>query len=341
MSGKFRGLVLIFFITAAAAGFGLIRKSVPNPVPEEETKWSELADRIGTPQAYEEFKKQYAAKSFIDQHLTAHEFGQLIYRKLGVSGASVCDSSFGFGCYHGFFGLALATSGEKIIAELDRQCVAKFGELGTGCQHGIGHGLVEYYGPERLAAALAGCKSTTQKNPLFGCTSGVFMEYNLPTLIGENTAESSSRQFAAAQPYGPCRDIAGDFHLSCFYELPQWWLSSMDAARAEQLCAAVKQRDDREVCFLGLGNYLAGLKHFEIQETISACGQLPDAGAKTFCLAGAAWAFFSMPEKRSFSAGLCSSLSAGDQKICLAKSRIICNYLDAGPAKEQCLQEKI
>lgn len=340
MSGKFRGLVLIFFITAAAAGFGLIRKSVPNPVPEEETKWSELADRIGTPQAYEEFKKQYAAKSFIDQHLTAHEFGQLIYRKLGVSGASVCDSSFGFGCYHGFFGLALATSGEKIIAELDRQCVAKFGELGTGCQHGIGHGLVEYYGPERLADALAGCKSTTQKNPLFGCSSGVFMEYNLPTVIGED-GSAESRKFEEQKPYGACPQAAREFQLSCYYELSQWWLTSIDVPRASSLCAGLHDAGNREVCFLGLGNYAAAQKGFDVQQVKNSCESLPNQENKILCRAGAAWAFFSMPEKRSFSAGLCSSLSAGDQKICLAKSRIICNYLDAGPAKEQCLQEKI
>src|SRR5688572_19501796 len=157
------------------------------------------------------------------QHRVAHIFGELLYKKEGLQGIVVCDSNFAFGCYHSFFGSAIAQNGESIVKELDLACVEAHGPMGLGCPHGIGHGLGEYFGSAQVDKQLNICATLTWKGRYMGCQSGVFMEYNTPVMSDEKIIAPVVRPFNATSPYGICLTVPAQFQPACFLELGAWW----------------------------------------------------------------------------------------------------------------------
>src|SRR3989344_1761302 len=288
-------------------------------------EWSARIDRIGAARAYEEFKEAYLVQDSKFQHLAAHVMGSLLYEKKGLAGLGVCDATFAFGCYHSFFGSAVSKEGIGAIKDFDRTCMEKFGPWGTGCPHGIGHGILEYMGHEKLYEALDACSYTMQKHPLLGCTSGVFMEYNFPILIGSGEVSSSLREWNPEASLSPCISVAEKYRSSCFFEIAQWWerVLYQDYAKMGKLCQTVNSQNEREVCFLGIGHALAPTASYNIQGAIARCNQMPDAETKIFCRAGASWGFFVVPEQRANAPLLCENLSPAVEKECLNKAQFI------------------
>ncbi|MDP3778765.1 MAG: hypothetical protein Q8R30_01795 [bacterium] len=250
----------------------------------------ERVDRIGSKGAYEELKRDYAERRFEDQHTAAHLFGELLYQKEGIHGVTFCDELFAFGCYHGFFGTALSREGVGMIKELDRACVEKFGTA-TGCQHGIGHGLMEYFGRGNLVAALRGCEQTTQKNPLHGCSSGVFMDYNEPVIFSGNNVNSSIRALNRDNPHEPCNTVVPEkFRSSCYFEIGLWWKHTLgdDYGKLGELCRQVHDKEQRTSCYLGLGNVAASSSEYDTAATIASCEKMSKAEGEMYCRVGAA-----------------------------------------------------
>lgn len=290
----------------------------------EREYWTDRMNEAGALGAYEEFKETFASSHFSLQHLNAHLFGELLYRKLGIEGIAVCDATFAFGCYHSFFGQALAEHGMAAVAQLDEACIEKFGEYGTGCQHGIGHGLLEYFGHSQLLAALEGCTLTTQVQKLFGCTSGVFMEYNVPIIITPEFAKTEVRALNE-NPYAPCSTIVPErFRESCYYEMGQWWdkVYYGDYAKIGELCEAIALPEEREPCYLGTGNVAAPSSDYDVESTIEKCESMPTKEGAFLCRAGASWSFFAVPERRELAPLLCEGLGQ-DSYRCAQKSDLI------------------
>ena len=249
----------------------------------ERDRWSKIMDDVGPVQAYEDFKQQYANKNFGTQHLAAHIIGTLLYQKLGIQGQTVCDSTFSFGCYHSFFSKALTDKGLSIISQLNQVCLDKFGPLGSGCQHGIGHGIMDFFGPSHLLDALNACTPTTAISPIAGCTSGVFMEYNVPVIITDTNAIATSRPIDPKKPYDPCPQLPQNFQESCYYSIGQWW-DQTDVYRGKwktegELCKNIPDPSHMETCYLGIGNIAAPNNGFDPNKTISACKEMPDEKA--------------------------------------------------------------
>jgi len=292
---------------------------------EERERWSRHMDAAGAERAYEDFKEAYRREHFNDQHLAAHILGELLYEKIGSKGIAVCDSTFSFGCYHSFFGRALSNEGAGIIKALDDACIEKYGPLGVGCQHGIGHGLVEYFGHGELLAALEACQTLSWKKPLFGCKSGVFMEYNLPILVDSSSAIATLREFRAEQPYEPCPSLPEEFRQACYYALGQWWASVVgsDFTKIGTLCRGVLDKEEREACYLGVGNVAAPSSGYNVPGTINACKKMPGAEGELFCRAGASWAFYAIPEHRSVALTLCGGLESADEHLCAESADLI------------------
>ena len=287
--------------------------------------WSARIDSIGTARAYGEFKEAYEAQDSKFQHLAAHVMGSLLYEKEGLAGLGICDATFAFGCYHSFFGSAVSKEGIGAIKDFDRICMEKFGPWGTGCPHGIGHGILEYMGHEKLDEALAACIHTTQKHPLLGCTSGVFMEYNFPVLIGKEEASSQVRKWNPDSPLSPCTSVEEKYRSSCFFELAQWWelVLFQDYAKMGKFCQAISSKDEQEACFLGIGHALAPTTLYNVQDATRRCILMPNSEAKILCLAGTSWGFFVVPEKRADAPLLCKKLLPTDEKKCLDKASFI------------------
>ncbi|HET7713423.1 MAG TPA: hypothetical protein VFK94_03465 [Patescibacteria group bacterium] len=289
-------------------------------ISEQKAYWSSQITSLGASQAYQLFKDQYKSVGPNTDHPKAHLFGEVLYKKTGPGGITVCDAEFAFGCYHSFFIAAISDRGQEIVLDLDQACLAKFGPLGTGCQHGIGHGLMEYLGGSKLAEALSQC-FTFQKLTLLGCTSGVFMEYNFPTITDSESVSTSMRELDQKHPYAPCQDVEAKFQKSCFFELPQWWYQKYDqnSKVMGELCQKLESTP-RDYCFRGLGNTLGARVSYDLEEGLAKCGLMPTNYGTTYCRAGLSWSFFAEPTKRTTSKLPCQSLTEADQNICLEKS---------------------
>ncbi len=250
--------------------------------------WEEQVHLRGGVRAYETFIQKNADAPLERQHFAAHVMGKALFSELGIEGLVICDMSFGFGCYHGFFAGALAEGGEARIKELDQVCVGAFGPLGTGCLHGIGHGILEYVGYERITDALTLCGKTTQVVPLLGCTSGVFMDYLSP-LAGEGaTLIPSARNVDPMNPYDPCPQVSEEFKGSCYFEFGNWLRET--GGDFKTLCAGLSGFD-RMHCFLGAGSAHA-LSSNDVDAVRAECMSLQEEDELS-CRAGVAWGFFS------------------------------------------------
>lgn len=284
--------------------------------------FTELIRSIGASEAYALFREEYEqASDFSPKHFAAHEFGEALYETEGIEGIGVCDSSFGFGCFHSFFGRAIAEGGLSAAQELDAACIHLFGIGGQGCQHGIGHGLVEYLGHKRIPEALAVCASLEWEYELFGCPSGVFMEYNFPTLIDEQGARPGVRALRAGENYfSPCDEVAPRFRKQCLLSQVEWWQRGvrLDYQEMAHLCSSLEDAEDNKICFLGIGNSAAPALLFQKDQVRGACRQMPSEVTTTQCLSGAAWAFWDEGTFRDQADLLCA---------------------DLGPLEEQCKQD--
>lgn len=330
---NWRPLLIVSLLLIGALAINLDgRREVTTPpifdakdgnLAEVRSYWSGMIDQMGPTQAYAKFKENTRSSSSGIQHMSAHIFGALLYEKTGIDGIATCDAEFAFGCYHSFFGGAIADKGNSVVTALDKACIKKFGPLGTGCQHGIGHGLMEYYGTN-LEQALADCQPT-QKMVLLGCTSGVFMEYNFPTLIGSETATTGQRNLDKKNPDYPCNRIPINFQNSCYFELPQWWYQvyERDDQVMGQLCQDIRNQTNRENCFRGLGNTVGPRTNFDLNKGVETCRIMPSTEGNTLCLSGLSWSWFAEPSKRLVSQKPCQALSLTSRQICLDKADLV------------------
>ncbi len=280
--------------------------------------WNQKIEQQGGERSYELFK-EYNAKAPEDRtHFAAHVFGEVLFGHLGTNGIIVCDSSFGFGCYHGFSARAISIGGTETIRELDSICVDIYGPLGTGCQHGIGHGILEYTGYQDIGKALALCTLTTQLVPLLGCTSGIFMELKTPSSETENPERLQALQrFDPAHPYDPCPSVPGEYQASCYYEIGKWFRTQA-TMEYQQLCENLLG-SARHHCFLGIGSASVYSKNYSVAETLAECAQFANDDEFS-CKAGASWAFVSTPEYKQEARRLCSYSDPGRTSECLMRA---------------------
>lgn len=287
--------------------------------------WTKRVDEIGIPAAYQEFIAENKNLAIPDQHLAMHVMGELIYEKAGLEGLALCDSSFSFGCYHSFFGRAIADRGMDILKGLNAICLRSFGTDGTGCQHGLGHGILEYLGHQNLVKALEACEDMGQIYQLLGCTSGVFMEYNFPVLIGSDRVVLNTRALDQKNPYHPCPSVHQKYRPSCFFEIPAWWDKTfmLDYPAMGKLCSRINGVKEQNVCFKGIGHTVAPSYQYDIKKTKEVCGKMPARSGILYCSAGAAWSFFAIPEKRMHAEKLCADFEQNERLECKKESNLL------------------
>lgn len=282
--------------------------------------------RTLAPEAAYTMTKQALAQLPQDkQHLAAHLFGEALYRSRGVDGVAVCDDSFGFGCYHGFFGTAIAAEGTDALITFDKACVERFGVMGLGCPHGIGHGLGEYFGPGRLGEQLAVCAKLSWQGTYFGCSGGVFMEYNFPTMVSGNDAITSTRAFRADDPYGPCDRIEERYRSSCYLELSAWYYDALnrDIPAIDGLCGAIADAGHRRDCYRGLGIAIVPHGNYARDDALARCDLVKAARDRRSCYAGISWSFFAHPQYTATAPEICRRLPAADAAVCQQEAQLL------------------
>ncbi len=282
--------------------------------------WVKRIGEVGGDMAYGEFKDKYKNENFGMQHTMSHVFGVVLFDTLGLDGVAVCDSTFAFGCYHSFFGKAISVNGVSVITSLDQACLKKWGLEGLGCPHGIGHGVISYLGYDRLLDSLNECSKLSWKQPIGGCTSGAFMEYNYHTM--EDPSSVKSRALDAKDPYAPCSSLPDKFLQACYFEQASWWekVYSRDYQKIGVLCQAINGDMEKDACFRGIGNVAAPSSNYDVPKTIEACSYMPSKSTMVLCRDGASWGFTADPSYTRFAAGICQGLEIADQKECMRRS---------------------
>ena len=256
-------------------------------VPILRTQFEERIRTEGGEAAYRAFRIE-SEKTPIAQHILAHLFGESLYYVEGFPGVQVCDGAFDYGCYHGFFIATAVREGISSITNMDAAC--RDAPTASTCQHGIGHGILQYVGQEKLLEALALCDHT--ENMPGGCESGVFMQYNLPQVEADN---GSSQTVARAlhsppDPYDPCPSLPSRYQDACYQSLPSWWreVYTGEYKRMGRFCDQVPNEEFRSTCFIELGVTIASGASFMASTIVERCRMVVAEDGETLCLRAAA-----------------------------------------------------
>ncbi len=289
---------------------------------KERLIWEKRIEDVGGKEAYAQFKQDIRTMDYSAQHALAHIFGQLVYEKEDLNGIAVCDGSFGFGCYHSFFGVAIQENGMNVIEDLDKACIDAYGPRGTGCSHGIGHGVLSALGEDELMQALHLCSGLSWKGPFGGCTSGVFMEYNFRTMAAFSEG-AFQRPLVLEEKYKPCTYVGESYEQSCYFEQPAWWRGSLEQdGKAPKLtyqemgewCAALEEEKQRLACFRGIGNVIPANAGYDVELSVERCDLMPNKEGESMCRQGAAWGFFADSAFRTQAVYMCSLGASVEEK---------------------------
>lgn len=317
-------LALVVLTCAFAAVFFFKKPHASVGAPSEERSQVLGLFEQGTPkEAYTAFVKMNSLGDERQQHLNAHIFGEELYSREGMNGFPVCGPDFGYGCYHGFIGALITAQGIQAVGKLDAACIKAYGPLALGCFHGLGHGLVSYYGygEKDLNNALSVCATLSWKGLYGGCADGAFMEYNLRTMQADTGGQN--RPFSSENPFAPCPSVESRFRASCYFGEAEWWRQSFtgdaDAAmRIATYCTKLSTADDRSACFRGLGYAYSPFLDFDAGKGSAFCATLASVpGARIGCAEGYAWSLYANGKEKEAESVCTHRLPEADSAKCL------------------------
>lgn len=291
-------------------------------IQRERYYWSDLIGKEGSAKAYQEFKEKYFQEYQFGIHYFAHVFGEALYLKEGENGVTTCDSTFAYGCFMGFMISAIKDEGIDIVYSLNDVCVEENGSSETGCRHGIGHGMLQYLGNDQLEKTLNICSSLQEVSPL-GCTQGVFMEYNRPSIMNPSKAFLSVRKLENdTLLHEPCASLPKKYLVSCYYEQSQWWVSVLnnDYQKIGLLCNNLSSELVKKSCFMGVGTVVSQMTRYNPKKTIAACNLMPTSLGNIACRSAAAWVFTVNPKYEEKYSLMCEGLNSSDKELCLKDS---------------------
>lgn len=161
------------------------------------------------------------------------------------------------------------------------------------CKHGIGHGLMEYYGPRRVELALERCDSLEIPDRIGGCSSGVLMEYFFPVVMIGDSAVSTRRPHDLNNPDYPCDILNSKFRNVCYFELGKLWYSVyyQDLAKADLICSNTRNQEFNKYCYLGIGSRIVAESEKGLEETKKKCSEMLDIDSQIYCRLGGSLSF--------------------------------------------------
>lgn len=287
-------------------------------------KWKSIISNKGAKKAYEDFKTENLKTPLGTQHDMAHLFGMLLYDTLGLDGLSICDTTFTYACYHSLVASALDKEGLSILNKTGDICNnLPDKSILSGCYHGIGHGILSYFGYDfsHLLQSLDSCNSYSTLNEIEWCSTGVFMEYNYHLVAGPNR---KMRDYDPSNIIYPCDSVPEKFVPACFFQQTQWWLSVLpgsDANKIQLIETTCSQRsiNEQNQCFKGLAIHIGLYVKWETERAISLCRTLSTVDRQESCLTQSAQEFVYNHKLTSAAAQICSQLSEDKSLECLKK----------------------
>lgn len=289
-----------------------------------EEYWKEQIVAVGPDEAYEKFALSVQGESTSLQHEASHLFGGALFEQVGVEGVSTCDARFLYGCFHEFLGRAIHSLGLSVVSDLSEACISKMGANAHFCYHGVGHGLQSFLGyrRENLTDALSMCKDLPKNDPIAGCYGGVFMEYNMRTMLGpEGTVRFDD------DPFDLCDGVPDEAMPACVFWIPQWWnkgiLASMGDLEERHKVMGSYCRDITsdptlvETCFRGVGRIMPTRGDLSIGYMRDLCDVAAEtADQQIACRAAAANQMFVNSDIQEASK-ICENLEADKKARCL------------------------
>lgn len=290
-------------------------------VAEQKQVWSSYLDEVGGHKAYADFRSLYVEKPFYIQHGMMHLFADVLYQKFGLEGISFCDSVFGFGCFHQISIDAINQQGIDITTQLEDICVARYGERRSGfCSHGIGHGLVEYFGntQQGLIEALDACSSKlVSSNGSRYCIAGAFMEYQrIPFFGGFDDPLPIDPEVPAALC---AENMPEKYKGDCYKSLGAWWYVAYKGNLKEifRACDTVPA-NFFEACNMGIGIVVPPQNNFSITKVENSCKDLSNTISTSYCLAGSSRAYI-IYQNEDLSEEMCADILPTYRELCTYK----------------------
>ncbi len=307
---------------AAAPSF----TNTPEGRHQQEAYWQTEIKTVGGAKAYKEFGAFVAPLSSNTKHALAHIFGGALYRSQGESALAVCDAQFSYGCFHEFLASAIEEHGISEVQTLNEDCWNSLVSSPLACQHGIGHGVLGYfgYGSSSLDKALSLCKDLPMSDSIGGCYGGVFMEYNMRTMLDYN---DKVRPVTDNDIYAPCDTLADEYKKACVFWQPQWWLVKVYGNKAGvgvftkmgKNCDTIgKDTLLKRLCYEGLGTVAPLYVDNSPTKAASFCNAAStEALYKLYCLSYAA-NDISLVAGASEGAKVCAGLTGASAEYCSA-----------------------
>ncbi len=288
-------LVLVAGFTTVSFLFFQTSLNTSNESGESEfAYWQKRVTAIGTARAYEEFKSENLGPSTLENniHKKTHLFGAVLYESEKTDSISICDSFSGSGCYHEVVQLSIYDNDFSALLKIKDDCENK-----DGCNHGVGHGIIGYFGysPAALISALDSCVvygDTSYR----GCYGGVFMGYNVyfrdPSQ--SSTTTPSARPLSINDPYNPCDRIPEQYRFACFVRQVQLWentifknLSGIENIRSViGLCSELQNETYKKACLFGIGRNMWPLIQHDVDTMVRACTYTTTQNDFTTCIIG-------------------------------------------------------
>jgi hypothetical protein len=252
--------------------------------------WKTRIEKVGAVRAYAELADVSEGLNPSESHALAHYFGGALYAVRGISGISVCDDKYIYGCLHEFMGRAIASEGLSELPHIGEVC-----ENILTCFHGIGHGILAFlgYDEESLREALSACESLPAHESFGGCWSGVFMEYDLQSMLVGNASLTPLEVSQA--PLSPCDTLPGRFAPACYFWQPHVWKKALSgtltprhlAARMGEMCSGAGE-EYRLHCAGGVGQALVSIAAYDPARLIALCeSATPNSLERLACRASA------------------------------------------------------
>lgn len=190
-----------------------------------------------------EFRDKYK-NIFPIKHDLAHFLGSELYVRGGWESINYCDSSFTFGCYHGFLESYIKERGIGKINNVVEYCNQKDHEIEKSqCIHGIGHALLSYHKLD-LHKALLECENKiTYQKYLKDCYLGEFMEFAWAFFHNDKS------------PLWPCNTLKDKYLEYCYFYQSIYLFSKYpdNYGKSFEMCRSITHLLGRKSCFEGLG----------------------------------------------------------------------------------------
>ncbi len=241
---------------------------------------------------------------------------------------TVCDSSLLYGCYHQVVTRVLLDQGSASTERLIAQCPHNNeGAIAIGCEHGIGHGLLAYFGYslEGLRSAIAHCPASsahTRRDEFFGCVQGIFMEFNFNTMLPK-----PPRVFDFEHPLAPCSEVPKSAQLICIFMNAHWWEATVpitaprsSLADLGEICSAnTRTNVEQYACYGGLGYGAPDIGNFNPGSISTLCTSASsDARNQAACLSCAAYTMAGIDSTTLPT--ICAPLTGSAYEQCLVAS---------------------